>query len=295
MARRPGQFHAPSLIPIDRSTDHGESGQRRRRPAELHEDRAAHARHCAGARAISPGARPHRAALRRGCRRVFFDELELAGARPSLSASARARTRSRPPSVMMRVRAGLPANSRDVVVVVGDVNSTLACALVAAKLGVAGRARRGRPAQLRPHDARRDQPHPHRRARPLAVRHRTPTAIENLRREGVPAERIHFVGNVMIDTLLTSSNGWAASPAGSSPRRWCGARQVWRLHPAPAVQRRLPGSARADCHHLRPGFAHPAVLFPVHPRTRERLHPFGIDSLTATCSTAPCGTSTSST
>ena len=48
------------------------------------------------------------------------------------------------------------------VIVVGDVNSTLACSLVAVKKRHAGRPRRGGPAELRPRHARRDQPHPHR-------------------------------------------------------------------------------------------------------------------------------------
>ena len=60
----------------------------------------------------------------------------------------------------------------DAVLVVGDVNSTIACGLVAVKLGHRAGARRGRPAQLRPQHARGDQPDPDRRDQRSALLHR---------------------------------------------------------------------------------------------------------------------------
>ena len=89
----------------------------------------------------------------------------------------------------------------DWVVVVGDVNSTVACALVASKLGVPVGARGGRPAlcdRTMPEEINRLvtttladlSPHP------VAGRRR------NLPREGVDRAKIDFVGNVMIDTLV---------------------------------------------------------------------------------------------
>ena len=80
------------------------------------------------------------------------------------------------------------AEKPDLVVVVGDVNSTMAATLVAAKLLHSGRPRRSRPAQRRPHDAGRDQPLVTDRLADLLL---TPSADadENLRAEGVaPAE-----------------------------------------------------------------------------------------------------------
>ena len=90
----------------------------------------------------------------------------------------------------------------DVVLVPGDVNSTLAAALVAVEARHPRRPRRGGPAQLRPHDARGDQPHRHRPAlrspvHPLVRRRATICS-----REGCAASAIHYVGNTMIDTLV---------------------------------------------------------------------------------------------
>src|SRR2546423_6345646 len=88
----------------------------------------------------------------------------------------------------------------DWVIVVGDVNSTIACALVCAKLGVkvahveAGLRSRDRTMPEEINRVLTDQ---------IADLLLTPSldANENLRAEGIPAERIRFVGNIMIDSL----------------------------------------------------------------------------------------------
>jgi len=92
-------------------------------------------------------------------------------------------------------------NMSKVFFMVGDVNSTVACALTAAKLGVkVAHVEAG----LRSFD--RTMPEEYNR---LLTDHiadllftTEPSANENLRREGIPEEKIHFVGNVMIDTLV---------------------------------------------------------------------------------------------
>ena len=92
-------------------------------------------------------------------------------------------------------------NRPDWVIVVGDVNSTIACAIVAVKLGVkvahveAGLRSfdRGMPEEINRllTDSISDM---------LLVSE--PSGVENLRKEGVDDSKIHFVGNVMIDTLM---------------------------------------------------------------------------------------------
>ena len=94
------------------------------------------------------------------------------------------------------------ASARTSVVVVGDVNSTLACALVAAKLGIS-RSPTSRPAcaASTARCRRRSTGIVTDGCRDLLFTP-SPDADENLRREGIPDDRIQFVGNVMIDTLL---------------------------------------------------------------------------------------------
>jgi len=105
--------------------------------------------------------------------------------------------------VMRRFEPTLDAHRPSCVVVVGDVNSTLACTLVAAKKGVpvvhveAG---------LRSYDRRMPEEINRVVTDQLADRLYTTerSAEDNLRREGIPADRVAFCGNVMIDSLLAN-------------------------------------------------------------------------------------------
>ncbi len=113
--------------------------------------------------------------------------------------------------IMRRFEPVLDAQRPACVLVVGDVNSTLACSLVAAKKGVpiahveAGLRSFDRAMPEEINRVLTDQI-----ADALYTTERT--AQENLAREGIPAERIHFVGNVMIDSLL-ANRARAPSPA----------------------------------------------------------------------------------
>jgi UDP-N-acetylglucosamine 2-epimerase (non-hydrolysing) len=103
--------------------------------------------------------------------------------------------------IMKRFEPVLIEQKPDLVLVVGDVNSTIACALVASKLGVkVGHVEAG----LRSFD--RTMPEEINRVLTDAISDLLFTtersAEENLQREGIPGEKIHFVGNTMIDTLL---------------------------------------------------------------------------------------------
>ena len=104
--------------------------------------------------------------------------------------------------VLMKIERLLIERRPDVVLVVGDVNSTLAATLAAVKLHIpVAHVEAG----LRSWD--REMPEEINRVLTDSVSHWLFTteavAETNLLREGVPAERIHFVGNVMIDTLLS--------------------------------------------------------------------------------------------
>ncbi|HEV8511021.1 MAG TPA: UDP-N-acetylglucosamine 2-epimerase (non-hydrolyzing) [Gemmatimonadales bacterium] len=158
----------------------------------------------------------------------------------------------------------------DVVLVYGDVNSTLAAALVAAKLGIrVGHVEAG----LRS----RDWSMPEEINRVLTDRLSdllfTPSrdAGDNLRLEGVPAERVHFVGNIMIDTVV------ALLPE-ARPRQGNGGRRsepyaVVTLHRPANVDDPTTLAVVMDA--LVELASDRRVLFPVHPRTRARLSEIG--------------------
>jgi UDP-N-acetylglucosamine 2-epimerase (non-hydrolysing) len=197
----------------------------------------------------------------------FFAELEIpepdvnlgVGSGPALTQTA---------EIMARLAPVLERARPDLVLVVGDVNSTLAGALAAAKMGIPlAHVEAG----LRSFD--RTMPEEINRLLTDAVADycftSEPSANENLVREGVPPGRIHHVGNVMIDTLFRFRDRAAASPIvetlGLVPRGFA----VLTLHrPAnvddPAALGRTLGAIACVAREL-------PVIFPVHPRTRSRL------------------------
>ncbi len=153
--------------------------------------------------------------------------------------------------------------------VVGDVNSTLAAAITAVKLGIpVAHVEAG----LRSFD--RGMPEEINRVLTDAISDllfvTEESARENLEREGVPAEKIHFVGNVMIDALETFRPQWAASPVidqlGLSPSAPFA---VLTLHrPANVDDPRTLGALIGALQSLA---RHIPIVFPVHPRVRARL------------------------
>jgi UDP-N-acetylglucosamine 2-epimerase (non-hydrolysing) len=161
----------------------------------------------------------------------------------------------------------------DWVVVVGDVNSTLACTLVAAKLGVkVAHVEAG----LRSFD--RTMPEEINRivTDSLADLLLTPSedANENLRRESIPEHRIKLVGNIMIDALIDNLEKARQSTIldrlGLKPGQFA----YVTLH--------RPGNVD-DASHLRPIMTElqrlarqMPVVFPLHPRTKKMLSEFGL-------------------
>jgi len=170
--------------------------------------------------------------------------------------------------VMRRLEPVLTASRPDAVLVVGDVNSTLAAALTAVKLAIpivhveAG---------LRSFD--RTMPEEINRLLTDAVADvlfiTEEGARANLLREGAAPEKIHFVGNVMADALLASRMRWSASTIVERLRLTGRPFAVLTLHrPAnvddPDVLDELLGALRTIGRRL-------PIVFPVHPRVRARL------------------------
>lgn len=161
----------------------------------------------------------------------------------------------------------------DIVVVVGDVNSTLACALAAVKLGIPVAHLE---AGLRSFD--RAMPEEINRIVTDAVADvlwtPSPDADENLRREGVPPDRIERVGNIMIDTFELLRPAIAAREA---PQRFGvrpGAFAVVTLHRPSNVDDPAVLGVLVDALCGLAGTID--MVFPVHPRTRARLEETGL-------------------
>jgi len=207
--------------------------------------------------------------------KVFFDELGIP--RPDRNLEVGSGSHAQQTAEILRRFEPLVVEERPAgVVVVGDVNSTIACALVAAKLGVrVAHVEAG----LRSFD--RTMPEEINRLLTDAISDllfvSERSGLENLRREGVPDERVRFVGNVMIDTLIRHRRKAEASTVleklGLEPRRYA----VVTLHRPSNVDhdatfRRIL-SALGEIGRRVP------VIFPAHPRTVERIGSLGLGTM----------------
>ena len=194
--------------------------------------------------------------------KLFFDELGMPQPDANLEVGSGSHA-LQTAEVMKRFEPLLLEERPAAVLVVGDVNSTLACALVAVKEGIpVAHVEAG----LRSFD--RAMPEEINRvltdqlSELLFTTERSAGA--NLAREGVDPARVHFVGNVMIDTL-SMFIGKALAPAGLAKQGYA----VLTLHrPSnvddPATLARLFGALRGVSAKL-------PIVFPAHPRTAQRL------------------------
>ena len=186
--------------------------------------------------------------------------------------------------IMRGFDAALDETAADAVLVVGDVNSTIACALVATKRHVpvihveAG---------LRSFD--RTMPEEINRVLTDQISDllliTEAAALDNLRAEGIPAERIRFVGNVMIDTL--HFNLERAVPAQRSLAAAVGEEKAASILTSgyALLTMHRPGNVddaetlRRILEAIREIAESVPVAFPVHPRTRGNIDKFGLAEL----------------
>src|SRR5579884_1082279 len=156
----------------------------------------------------------------------------------------------------------------DVVLVYGDVNSTVATALVCAKLGIRiGHVEAG----LRSFDWTMPEEINRVVTDRLADFLFTPSedGDENLKKEGVPEEKIHLVGNVMIDSLVRLLPVAAGLPKNGYPDRYA----LVTLHrPSNVDDSESLKSILDSLHEVNRSLD---MVFPVHPRTRQRIAQFG--------------------
>jgi len=204
---------------------------------------------------------------------AFFKDLELP--KPDLYLSVGSGSHAaQTAAVMQRFEPVVLEAQPDWVLVVGDVNSTLACALVCVKLGV-------KVAHVEAGLRSRDRSMPEEINRLLTDQISdllfTPSqdADENLRAEGIPDERIRFVGNIMIDSL----NKLLERAKDSQVRQQLGVADsdyaVLTLHrPSNVDERetlaRILGALETIAERL-------PIIFPVHPRTRKAILELGLE------------------
>ncbi|HID71138.1 MAG TPA: UDP-N-acetylglucosamine 2-epimerase (non-hydrolyzing) [Thermoplasmata archaeon] len=225
----------------------------------------------------------------RNMSQVFFEELGIP--KPDISLGVGSGTHAKQTAtIMMKFEDVVTEEWPDLVVVVGDVNSTLACSLVSTKLHIpVAHVEAG----LRSHNWMM----PEEINRVLTDRISdylfTPSrdADENLLNEGIEISKIHFVGNVMIDTLLKhremAKNSEILSQLGLEYKEYA----VLTLHRAENVDDRanLMQILRA----LEKIQKEIKIIYPIHPRTRLRIKEFGlqpiVDSLENLLLTEPLG------
>jgi len=204
--------------------------------------------------------------------RVFFRDLELP--EPDVHLGAGSGTHAQQTArIMVAFEEYLAIASPRIVVVVGDVNSTLACGLVAAKSGVpVAHVEAG----LRSFD--RSMPEEINRVATDTLSSVLYTTCDdgtrNLIREGIAADSIRQVGNVMIDSLFRYRAAAAAYPS-ALPESLRGERYALvTLHRPYNVDG--PDALDNVVRILEETSRRLSVVFPVHPRTRKSLERFGL-------------------
>jgi UDP-N-acetylglucosamine 2-epimerase (non-hydrolysing) len=206
--------------------------------------------------------------------KVFFEDLDIP--QPDIylgvGSGSHAEQTAR---VMLAFEPVLLRKRPDLLLVVGDVNSTLACTLVAKKLGVVV-------AHVEAGLRSFDHSMPEEINRLLTDQMASllftteKSANENLIREGVSEEKIHFVGNVMIDTLLVQKERAleidVLAKYGLSPQGF----GLLTLHRPSNVDKREVLTDILDA--LEEIQRHVPILFPAHPRSMKQLQEFGLES-----------------
>ncbi|MBV9216483.1 MAG: UDP-N-acetylglucosamine 2-epimerase (non-hydrolyzing) [Acidobacteria bacterium] len=204
----------------------------------------------------------------------FFDDLGIP--RPDISLGVGSASHAvQTAKIMTEFEPVLLEQKPDWVVVVGDVNSTIACALVCSKLGV-------KVAHVEAGLRSRDRTMPEEVNRILTdaisdlLLTTSQDADENLKEEGVAPEKIRFVGNVMIDSLKEHLK--AAERSDARERLGLGGEYgVVTLHRPSNVDDKVTLSGILGA--LGSVSERLPIIFPVHPRTRKNIDEFRLNDL----------------
>ncbi|MEM8884425.1 MAG: UDP-N-acetylglucosamine 2-epimerase (non-hydrolyzing) [Planctomycetota bacterium] len=199
--------------------------------------------------------------------KVFFDDLGMPEPDVYLGVGSGSHSRQTA-TVMIEFERICEERKPDLIVVVGDVNSTLACALVGAKMWIpVAHVEAG----LRSFDARM----PEEINRVITDRISdllltpSPDGDANLEAEGIPADRVHLVGNIMIDSLLEHLERAKQSSIVSNLGLADGEYAVLTLHRPSNVDDPAVLTEVLDA--VRDVSASLPVAFSCHPRTRQKI------------------------
>ncbi len=226
---------------------------------------------------------------------TFFDDLNIPRSDINLGVGSLSHA-EQTAEIMKRFEPVVMSEQPDVLIVVGDVNSTIACALVASKITYPknGNQKKRRPliahveAGLRSFD--RTMPEEINRILTDAISDflfvTEKSAEENLQREGIAKEKIHFVGNTMIDTLIKHREKAKES----------GILDHLGLKKDSSIEKSRPADDycvltlhrpnNVDNKEIFTGILEALsiiakqipIIFPVHPRTMNRIREFGFEN-----------------
>ena len=206
---------------------------------------------------------------------IFFKDLNLPS--PDINLGVGSATHAvQTASIMIKFEKICEAERPDLIVVVGDVNSTIACTLVAVKLGIkVAHVEAG----LRSFD--RTMPEEINRILTDSISDYLFTTCEdankNLIKEGINKEKIYFVGNIMIDTLLNfkkkAEEKQSYKKFGLNKKKYA----VLTLHRPNNVDNKpslekIIGTIKKISHKI-------PLLFPIHPRTKRSIKDFNLYSM----------------
>lgn len=209
--------------------------------------------------------------------KLFFDDLQMP--KPDVylnvgSASHAVQTAK----IMVEFEKVLLKEKPDLVVVVGDVNSTVACSLVAVKMGIkVAHVEAG----LRSFD--RSMPEEINRLLTDAISDflfvTEQSGLDNLKKEGIPAEKVHFVGHVMIDSLIHFAEKAKESTIRNELNPDHQDYALVTLHRPSNVD------SKENFVNLLNAFEdiekQIKIVFPIHPRSRKMIDTFGLQDKVA--------------
>ena len=201
---------------------------------------------------------------------VFFSQLEMPSPDVNLGVGSGSHAQQTA-EIMSRFEPVVLERKPDVVLVYGDVNSTVAAALVSAKLGIRiGHVEAG----LRSFDWTMPEEINRVVTDRLADLLFTPSedGDVNLAHEGVPGKKIFRVGNVMIDSLVRLLPAAMRCPKNGFPERYA----LVTLHrPSNVDDSKTLRNILESLLEINEDLS---VVFPVHPRTRQRIEEFGLNA-----------------